>query len=134
MHKTLVAYFSASGTTRQIGQTMAKIMEADVCEIKPKMAYTHADLKDVHSRPEMADLEVDPSAYDTIYVGFPIWWYEAPRIISTFLESADFKGKTIVIFATSGGSGMGETLHQLKGCCPNANWIEGKVFHVRSLS
>lgn len=143
MHKTLVAYFSASGTTRQIGQTMAKIMEADVCEIKPKMAYTHADLnwhdphsrssvemKDVHSRPEMADLEVDPSAYDTIYVGFPIWWYEAPRIISTFLESADFKGKTIVIFATSGGSGMGETLHQLKGCCPNANWIEGKVFHA----
>lgn len=97
MHKTLVAYFSASGTTRQIGQTMAKILEADVCEIKPKMAYTHADLnwhdphsrssvemKDVHSRPEMADLEVDPSAYDTIYVGFPIWWYEAPRIISTF--------------------------------------------------
>ena len=139
--KTLVAYFSASGSTRKLAKNLAEILGADAYEIKPATTYTGKDLNwndsksrssvemaDKNSRPELAET-VDVSAYDTIFLGFPIWWYVAPHIINSFLESADFAGKTIVVFATSGGSGFGNTLAELKpSCADSVKWIEGKVF------
>lgn len=139
--KKLVAFFSASGTTKALAERLAKVASADLVEIKPTVPYTRADLdwtnknsrstlemKDPASRPEMQKITVNPGEYDTVYLGFPIWWYVAPTIINTFLESYDFSGKTVVLFATSGGSGMGETLKKLAPSCPNAKLIEGKVF------
>lgn len=139
--KKLVAFFSASGTTKALAERLAKVAGADLVEIKPTVPYTRADLdwtnknsrstlemKDPASRPEMQKITVNPGEYDTVYLGFPIWWYVAPTIINTFLESYDFSGKTVVLFATSGGSGMGETLKKLAPSCPNAKLIEGKVF------
>ncbi|MBR2519305.1 MAG: NAD(P)H-dependent oxidoreductase [Selenomonadaceae bacterium] len=139
--KTLVAYFSASGSTRKLAKNLAEILGADAYEIKPATTYTGKDLNwndsksrssvemaDKNSRPELAET-ADVSAYDTIFLGFPIWWYVAPHIINSFLESADFAGKTIVVFATSGGSGFGNTLAELKpSCADSVKWIEGKVF------
>ena len=117
MSKTLVAYFSASGVTRRVAENLATAAGADIYEIRPAVPYTSADLnwmdkksrstvemKDKSSRPELADTDADIASYDKIFVGFPIWWYTAPTIINTFLESYDFSGKTIVLFATSGGS------------------------------
>ena len=141
MSNKLVAYFSASGVTAKIAETLAEAIGADIFEIEPKVPYTEADLNwmdkkarstiemsDPAFRPEIAVKRDNMKDYDTIFVGFPIWWYVAPTIINTFLESYDFSGKTVVLFATSGGSGMGETLKKLAPSCPNANFIEGKVF------
>lgn len=139
MSKTLVAYFSASGVTARLAETIAKAADADLYEIAPKVPYTSADLNwnnsnsrssiemnDKASRPEIAGAAEDMAQYDTVFVGFPIWWYEAPRIIHTFLESYDFSGKTIVPFATSGGSGMGRTSNILQKTCPAAKVLPGK--------
>lgn len=139
--KKLVAYFSASGVTAKLAERLADAIGADLYEIKPEVPYTSADLnwRDANARStiEMKNLSIRPAItgkrdnmadYDIIYVGFPIWWYIAPTIINTFLESYDLTGKTIVPFATSGGSGMGETNAKLASSCPNAKLQEGKVF------
>ena len=128
MSKILVAYFSASGETARLAKTLAGVIGGDLFEIRPKTAYTAADLdwNDPKSRPAMAETP-RLAGYDTVFVGFPIWWYQAPRIIQTFLESADFSGKTVIPFATSGGSGMGKTVELLRSsCAPDTRWNEGK--------
>ena len=127
----LVAYFSASGETARLAQTIAQAAGADLYEIRPETPYTAADLnwhddqsrssvemKDPACRPAIAGEAPDLTDYDTVFVGFPIWWYQAPRIIETFLASADFSGKRVVPFATSGGSGMGRTEEILQKSCP----------------
>ena len=145
--KNLVAYFSASGSTRKLANNLAQVLGADIVEIKPQTPYTGKDLNwndsksrssvemaDKTSRPTLAQ-KADVAAYDTIFLGFPIWWYVAPHIVNSYLESADFAGKTIVLFATSGGSGFGNTLAELKPSCDSSvKWIEGRVFrgHVDS--
>lgn len=145
MTKKLVAFFSASGSTRKLSNTLAEILGADTYEIKPETPYTGKDLNwnnsqsrssvemaDINSRPVLADKSAKIADYDTIFLGFPIWWYVAPHIINSFLESYDFSGKTIVIYATSGGSGFGETLSQLKTSCSDSTlWVQGKVFRGR---
>ncbi|EXM39958.1 flavodoxin [Ruminococcus albus SY3] len=140
MSKKLVAYFSASGNTARLAKNLAKAAEADLYEIRPAVPYTSADLNwqnkqsrssvemsDHSSRPELADKSADIAAYDTIYVGFPVWWYIAPTIINSFLESYDFSGKKIILFATSGGSGFGKAVQNLKSSAPDAEIIEGRV-------
>lgn len=144
MKKSLVAYFSASGVTAKAAKILAEAAGADLYEIKPEVAYTRADLKwtDPHARstiemhdksfrPALADRDADISKYDVVYLGFPIWWYVAPTIINTFLESYDFSGKKIVLFATSGGSGFGNTVKELAGSCPGADMIEGRLLNGR---
>ena len=127
-NKILVAVFSASGVTRRVGEAIARVSGGDFFEIVPKEKYTSADLnymnsksrsslemKDPSARPEIAEAVADMASYDTVIIGFPIWWGVAPRIIETFLESYDFSGKTIIPFCTSGGSGVGRSdtaLHQ----------------------
>ena len=140
--KKLVAYFSASGTTKKVAQRLSKVADADMFEISPKVPYTNADLNwmdkksrsslemaDKSSRPEILHKDLDTSKYDIIFLGFPIWWYVAPTIINTFLESYDFSGKTIVLFATSGGSGFGQTVKFLKSSAPKAIIKEGKLLN-----
>ncbi|HJA41100.1 MAG TPA: NAD(P)H-dependent oxidoreductase [Firmicutes bacterium] len=127
MKKSLVAYFSTSGTTAKVAKTLAKAAQADLYEIRPAIPYTQADLnwmdrksrssvemQDKAFRPALADTDAGIADYDVIFLGFPIWWYVAPTIIHTFLESYDFSGKTIVLFATSGGSDFGQTVKSLK--------------------
>ena len=141
MAKVLVAYFSASGVTGKVAANLAKAIGADLYEIAPEIPYTNADLNwmnkksrssvemnDRSSRPAIGTKVDDMSAYDTVFVGFPIWWYREPSIIDTFAESYDFSGKTIVPFATSGGSGLGDTIKNLKAICPGANIVEGQRF------
>ena len=142
MSKRLVAYFSASGVTAKVANDLAKAAGADLYEIEPALPYTSADLnwmdknarstiemKDKSSRPEIKDTDAKAADYEVIYLGFPIWWYVAPTIINTFLESYDFSGKKIVLFATSGGSGFGKTVEGLKGSVAEDTVIvEGKVF------
>ena len=119
-NKSLVTYFSASGVTKKVAEKLAEAAGADLFEIKPEVAYTEADLNwmdkksrssiemnDKSFRPAIAEKCNNMADYDVVYIGFPIWWYVAPTIINTFLESYDFSGKTIVLFATSGGSGFG---------------------------
>lgn len=143
--KILVAYFSASGQTAKLAKTLAGVTGGDLFEIAPETAYTAADLdwmdkksrstiemKDPKSRPAIAGKVADMAQYDTVFVGFPIWWYQAPRIIETFLESYDFSGKTVIPFATSGGSGMGKTNEKLAPSCPGAKLLHGKVFNSYS--
>ena len=143
--KKLVAYFSASGVTKSTAETLAKEIGADLFEIEPKEAYTKADLdwtnsssrstvemKNKSFRPEMVKKTLDLSEYDTIFVGFPIWWYVAPTIINTFGESYNFSGKTIVPFATSGGSGMGKTTEELIPSFQGAKVVEGKAVNRMS--
>ena len=140
--KTLVAYFSASGVTANVAKLLAEAAGADLFEIKPAVPYTNADLnwmdKKSRSTVEMQDKSSRPAIaapcsnlvdYDTIFVGFPIWWYVAPTIINTFLESGDFSGKKIVLFATSGGSGFGKTVANLKDSAPGATIVEGKLLN-----
>ncbi len=140
MSKKLVAYFSASGITAGVAKKLAKEANADIYEIKPSVPYTKADLNwqdknsrssiemsDHNSRPEIADKNADISKYDTIYLGFPIWWYIAPTIINTFLESYDFSGKKIILFATSGGSGFGKTVQNLQLSAADCKIIEGTI-------
>ena len=142
MGKKLVAYFSASGTTRKVAEMIATAAEADLYEIVPKQPYSKADLNwmdkksrssvemsDKKFRPELTDTDAQIDKYDEIILGFPIWWYVAPTIINTFLEGYDFTGKKIVLFATSGGSGFGNTADELKPSAPNAVIVEGKVFN-----
>ena len=142
MKKTLVAYFSATGTTAAAAKKLAEAAGADLYEIKPAVPYTKEDLNwmnkksrssvemnDKSSRPELADKNAAISGYDLVLVGFPIWWYVAPTIINTFLESYDFSGKMIVLFATSGGSGFGKAVESLKGSAPGAEIAEGKILN-----
>lgn len=140
--KILVAYFSASGVTAKAAKKLAEAAQADLYEIKPEIPYTRADLNwmdkksrssvemnDKASRPAIADKMKNMEEYDTVFIGFPIWWYVAPTIINTFLESYDFSGKTLIPFATSGGSGMGRTNENLKPSCPGATLIPGKILN-----
>ena len=141
MSRKLVAYFSASGVTAKVAESFAEAIGADIYEIEPETPYTKADLdwtnkqsrssiemNDPASRPAIAGLRDNMDDYDTLFVGFPIWWYIAPTIINTFLESYDLTGKTIIPFATSGGSGMGKTNEKLLPSCAGAKLLEGKVF------
>ncbi len=147
MSKKLVAYFSASGVTAKVADTLAKAAGADLYEIKPAIPYTEADLdwrnkdsrssvemRDPASRPTIGSAAVDMSEYDTLFVGFPIWWYVAPTIINTFLESYDLSGKTIIPFATSGSSGMGKTNERLSPSCPGSKLLDGRVFKLNTAS
>lgn len=145
MSKKLIAYFSASGVTADVAARLAKVAGADLFEIKPEVAYTAADLdwtnkksrstiemNDPASRPAIKEKLANMTDYDVIFVGFPIWWYVAPTIINTFLESYDFAGKTIVPFATSGGSGIGKTVAVLEKVAPKANFKPGKLLNRAS--
>ncbi len=145
MSKKLAAYFSASGVTKHYAEKIAKASGADLFEIKPSVPYTNADLnwknsqsrssvemKNPDSRPKIAEKLPNMDEYDTVFVGFPIWWYVAPTIINTFLESYDFSGKTVIPFATSGGSGMGKTEEVLRKVCPAADIRDGKVINGMS--
>ncbi len=140
--KKLVAYFSASGVTKRIAETLAETVGADIYEIKPVKPYTAADLnwmdknsrssvemRDKSSRPKIEGKLDNMSDYDTIFVGFPIWWYVAPTIINTFLESYDLSGKKIVLFATGGSSGFGRTKDRLLQSAKGATIIEGKILN-----
>ncbi len=140
MNRKLVAYFSASGVTAKVAETLSETIGADLFAIEPKVPYTKADLdwmdknsrstlemKEPASRPEIARVRDNMEEYDTVFVGFPIWWYVAPTIINTFLESYNLTGKTIIPFATSGGSGMGKTNEKLMPSCKGAKLLDGKV-------
>lgn len=141
-HKVLVAYFSATGTTKGVAEYVANGLNADIYEIVPEEPYTDADLNyndnnsrttiemnDPNARPAISGSVENMEQYDIIFVGHPIWWYVAPTIINTFLESYDFSGKTIVPFATSGGSGMGNTNEKLAPSCPGAILMKGKMLN-----
>ena len=140
MSRKLVAFFSASGVTAKVAETLSETIGADLFAIEPKVPYTKADLdwmdknsrstlemNDPASRPEIARVRDNMDEYDIVFVGFPIWWYVAPTIINTFLESYELAGKTIIPFATSGGSGMGKTNEKLLPSCKGAKLMEGKV-------
>ena len=140
--KTLVAYFSASGVTANVAKLLAEAAGADLFEIQPAVPYTNADLnwmdkksrstvemQDKRSRPAIAAPCSNLADYDTIFVGFPIWWYVAPTIINTFLEKYDLTGRKIVLFATSGGSGFGNTVKELQPSAPGAEIVEGKLLN-----
>lgn len=140
--KKLVAYFSASGVTAMAAKNIANGIGADLYEIRPAEPYTSADLNwmnqksrssvemnDPSSRPAIAEPVKDMAQYDTILVGFPIWWYVEPRIVDTFLESYDFSGKTMIPFATSGGSGIDQAAQSLQAHCPSASWKPGRLLH-----
>ena len=143
MSKRLVAYFSASGVTAKVADMLADAVGADIYEIRPEVPYTKADLNwmdkksrstiemnDRTSRPAIADKNAKVEQYDTIFLGFPIWWYRAPSIINTFLESYNFSGKKIILFATSGGSKFGKTVEELKVSVPaTCEIIEGKLLN-----
>ena len=140
MSTKLVAYFSAGGKTAGAAEKLAEAIGADIYEIKPEVKYTKADLNWMNKnsrssvemnnkslRPAIITGDVELSGYDTVYLGFPIWWYVAPTLINTFLEAYDFTGKKIVLFATSGSSGFGNTLAELQPSAPNAEFTETKV-------
>lgn len=143
MTNKLVAYFSASGITRKVAQNISKVLNADIYEIKPLKPYTNSDLnwmdkesrssiemRDWKSRPEIVDDNAHIENYDTIFLGFPIWWYIAPTIINTFLEKYDFSGKKIIVFATSGGSGFGKTVENIKvSLDKSADVTEGEILN-----
>ena len=144
MSKTLVAYFSASGTTAGVAEALAEAAGADLYEIKPAVPYTRADLnwmdknarssiemRSAASRPALADKSANIGAYDRIFLGFPIWWYIAPTIINSFLEAYDFTRKQIILFATSGGSGFGKAAAGLRSSAPGADIREGKLLNGR---
>lgn len=143
--KILIAYFSWGGNTKGVAEEIQRQTGADLFEIKPKTPYTRADLDwtdkksrssietyNPDCRPEIADTLANMGDYSTVILGFPIWWYVAPKIINTFVESYDFLGKTVIPFATSGGSGMEKTTEVLKNLCPDANWVNGKVVNGMS--
>lgn len=145
MAKTLVAYFSASGTTKDVASRLARMMDSDLFAIVPADPYTSADLdwrdkqsrstleaSDPSCRPAITSQIEDIEGYDTIFLGFPIWWYVAPAIINTFLESYDLTGKTVILFATSGGSGMGKTASILRASAPGAKIVDGGILNNAS--
>lgn len=125
----LVAYISASGVTAEAAWKLSEAAGAELYEIKPEIPYSSLEMNDPASRPVIAGKMEDMDQYEVVFVGFPIWWYVAPKIINTFLESYDFSGKTIVPFATSGGSGMGSTNEKLAPSCPGAILLEGKMLN-----
>ena len=143
MTKSLVAYFSASGVTKAVAENLAEAADADIYEIKPVVPYTNADLnwmdknsrstvemKDWNSRPEIIEDDANIENYDKIFVGFPIWWYIAPTIINTFLEKYDFSNKKIILFATSGGSGFGRTVENIRpSVADSTEIVEGKILN-----
>lgn len=142
MSKTLVAYFSASGVTKEAAQKLAQAAGADLFEIKPEILYTQADLNwmdkksrssvemnDTNARPGIAETLGNMGEYKTVFVGFPIWWYREPSIIDTFLESYAFDGTRIIPFATSGGSGLGKTVQRMRELAPKAEILEGKMLN-----
>ncbi len=141
MSKTLVAYFSASGTTAKVAKKMAEAIGADLFEIKPETPYSGADLNwqnknsrssvemnDRSSRPAIAVKAADMPQYDVVFVGFPVWWYREPSIIDTFMESYDFAGKTVIPFATSGGSNLGDSAANMQKLAKGAKVVNGKRF------
>ena len=136
-----MAYFSATGTTRSLAEYMAEGLNADLYEITPAEPYTDADLNyndsgsrtsiemnDPNSRPAISSSVEDMSQYDVVFIGYPIWWGQAPRIISTFLESYDFNGKAIVPFCTSGSSPIGSSATNLESLTSGADWLSGQRF------
>ena len=140
----LVAYFSATGTTAKAAKALATAVGGELYEIKPAIPYTSADLnwmdkgsrssvemKDAHSRPALADNDAPVAGHDMIFLGFPVWWYVAPTILNTFLEAYDFTGKTIVLFATSGGSGLGKSAAGLRPSAPGAKIMDGRMLNGR---
>ncbi len=140
--KKLVAYFSASGVTRRKSEALAKVIGADLHEIAPVESYTDADLdwtnkrsrstvemQDPSSRPALKEPKTDLSAYDTVYIGFPIWWGVAPHAVNTFIESNDLAGKQLVIFATSGGSGLSPAVHDLQKRYSSLQIVSGKLLN-----
>lgn len=144
MSKILTAYFSASGVTKRIAERLAAEIKSDIFEIKPAVPYTQKDLdwtnsksrsslemKDKTFRPQI-EKSIDTSGYDVVFVGFPIWWYVAPTIVNTFLESCNLKGKKVIPFATSGGSGMGNTVKELIPSCKGATVCEGRRFSANA--
>ena len=141
MSKTLVAYFSASGTTAKVAKKMAEAIGADLFEIKPETPYSGADLNwqnknsrssvemnDRSSRPAIAVKVADMPQYDVVFVGFPVWWYREPSIIDTFMEAYDFSGKTIIPFATSGMSGIGDSGKNMQDLAKGATVLPGMSF------
>ena len=142
---TLVAYFSATGTTEAVARDLAEVTGATLYEIKPEVKYTAADLdwrnkesrstlemQDKNSRPAIVkDLE-DAASYDVIYIGFPVWWYTAPTLINTFIETYGFEGKTVIFFATSGGSSIDKANEEFKAAYPKINWKDGKTLNHES--
>lgn len=140
----LVAYFSATGITAKAAKALASAVDANLYEIKPAVPYSSADLnwmdkssrssvemKDPHSRPALADTDAPVADYDVIFLGFPVWWYVAPTILNTFLEAYNFTGKTIVLFATSGGSGLGKSAAGLQSSAPGAKIMDGRLLNGR---
>lgn len=140
----LVAYFSATGTTAKAAQALAEAAGADLYEIKPAVPYTSADLNwmdkrsrssvemnDKRFRPALADANAPVDGHNVVFLGFPIWWYTAPTIVNSFLEAYDFSGKTIVLFATSGGSGLGRAVSDLQGSAPCAKIVDGRMLNGR---
>lgn len=138
----LVAYFSATGTTAKAAKALAAAVGGDLYEIKPAIPYTSADLdwrdagsrssvemKDPHSRPALADTDAPVAGHDVIFLGFPVWWYVAPTILNSFLEAYDFTGKTIVLFATSGSSGLGKSASGLQASAPGARILDGRMLN-----
>ena len=144
MSKVLVAYFSATGTTGVVATKLAEAIKSDCYEIVPEIPYTNADLdwRDANSRSSI-EMKNEPNSrpaigsapvanmdqYDVIFLGYPVWWYICPKILNTFLESYDMSGKTIVLFATSGGSGFGKSVDSLKDSAPNARIVEGAILN-----
>lgn len=139
--RVLVAYFSATGNTAEIAQSLQEILSADLYEIVPQQSYTEADLNysddscranqeqnDPAARPAMNSALENPEDYDVIFLGYPIWWGKAPKIIFTFLESSDFAGKTIVPFCTSGSSGIDPSVEELQNLVPEGTWLSGQRF------
>ena len=138
--KSLVAYFSASGVTKSVAERLAKAAGADIFEIEPLQPYTKEDLnwmdsnsrstlemKDKNCRPQMAKT-CNISKYDVVFIGFPVWWYREPSIIDTFMESADFSGKVVIPFCTSGSSGMGDSADNIQKLAPGATVLNGERF------
>ena len=138
----LVAYFSATGTTAKAAKVLANAVGGELYELKPAVPYTSADLnwmdknsrssvemKDAHSRPALADTDAPVAGHDVTFLGFPVWWYVAPTILNTFLEAYDFTGKTIVLFATSGGSGLGKAASGLRVSAPGAKIMDGRMLN-----
>lgn len=142
MSQQLIAFFSPTGTTDRVAHALADAIGADLYEIRPAEPYNAADLNwndrasrssvemdDPASRPALADTDADVAACDTVFVGFPIWWYTAPRIVNSFLEAYDFAGKKVVLFATSGGSGLGSCARDLAASAPGAEVVNGELLN-----
>ena len=143
--KVLVVYFSATGNTKQTAQKLSSIMDADLCEIIPTQPYTSADLNwndkqsrssvemaNPQARPDIKPIDFDINDYDYIFLGYPIWWDLAPRVVNTFIESNDLTGKTVIPFATSGGSSIEGSIEALKKSYPDIKWRGGKLLNGES--